>query len=105
MPGLDVGKLLNMKKLFSEGRGFSLKTFPGATAEHHLLKLHEEVDEAINDPHNIFEYADCMIALFAAVSKSGYSIKDLETAMQTKLDILETRKWQKKPDGTYQHIP
>jgi hypothetical protein len=83
---------------------FSVEVMPDATSIGHLRKLKKEADEAIEDPKDIFEYADCLLALFAAAYKSGFSFEDLAIASEQKLEILKTRKWKKTDDGLYQHI-
>lgn len=79
-------------------------TFPDATSSDHLRKLKQETDEAINDPKDVSEYSDCLIALFAAVNRSGFTYDDLVNSTYCKLKINEQRKWLKNSDGTYQHF-
>jgi len=92
-----------MKELFNEMGEFSIKVFHEAEAKHHLIKLKHESDEAINDINNIEEYADCLLALYAAIYKSGFIYEDIIMAAKDKLKVLKERKWDVK-DGIYQHI-
>jgi hypothetical protein len=95
----DEGNLL-----FNEMGEFSVKTFTGATAKGHLRKLKEEADEAIEDPTDIKEYADCLMALFGAAYKAGFTYDALIQAGKEKLEINKSRKWVKLENEIYQHI-
>jgi len=95
----DEGNLL-----FNEMGEFSVKTFTGATAKGHLRKLKEEADEAIEDPTDIKEYADCLMALFGAAYKAGFTYDSLIQAGKEKLEINKSRKWVKLENEIYQHI-
>jgi len=93
-----------MKRLFISIKEWSEKTFPDAVSTDHLRKLKQEVDEAINDPNDILEYSDCLIALLASVNRSGFTFDDLIKATHRKLKINKGRKWIKNLDGTHQHL-
>lgn len=82
----------------------SHKLFPKAGAVEHLLKLKQEANEAINDPKDLEEYADCAFALIAALNKAGFTYKQFIEALYKKSIINENRIWQQMPDGTHQHI-
>ena len=90
--------------LFNEMGEFSVKTFTGATAKGHLRKLKEEADEAIEDPTDIKEYADCLMALFGAAYKAGFTYDALIQAGKEKLEINKSRKWVKLENEIYQHV-
>lgn len=90
--------------LFENMGKLSMEIFPKATSIEHLIKLKNEADETINDPKNIIEYADCLLALFAACYKAGYTYEDLLKAGETKMEILKNRNWKIIEDGTYQHF-
>jgi hypothetical protein len=90
--------------LFNQMGEFALKTFPDATSTEHLLKLEQEVAEAIAEPQNLKEYVDCLLALYAAIHKAGFTYSKLTFAGFEKLEIVKARKWEKQNDGTYQHI-
>lgn len=83
---------------------WSVDVMPDAPPESHLLKLKHEAEEAIQEPNNISEYADCFLCIFAAAYKSGFSFSELENACRDKIEILKDRKWKKLEDGTYQHF-
>jgi len=80
------------------------KLFPNAGAIEHLLKLKQEVNEAINDPKDIEEYVDCTFAIIAAANKAGFTCEQFIEALYKKSMINENREWQQMPDGTHQHI-
>lgn len=95
---------MKMVETFLNMGEFSTRVMPDATPVGHLMKMKKEADEAIADTTDIMEYADCLLALFAAVYKSGFSFEELEKASSVKVEILKNRKWQKMEDGLYQHI-
>lgn len=90
--------------LLKEMGEFSLKTFSGASSQDHMRKLKIEADESIENPLDIEEYADCLLALYAAVYKQGFNHEDLTRAAVLKFEKLRLRKWKKQLNGTYQHI-
>ena len=93
-----------MKKTFNNMGEFSIDVFHDATAVEHLIKLKHEADEAIENPQDIFEYADCILAIYAAAYKSGFTYEDISKACEEKFEILKTRNWAKGIDNIYQHI-
>lgn len=82
---------------------FAVKTFPDAGSVEHLKKLKIEADEAIQDPKDILEYSDCLLALFGAAYKAGFTYNQLIESSKSKFEIVKSRKWEKLSDGTYQH--
>lgn len=82
---------------------FSIAAFPDADSYEHLVKLADEAIEAQVDADNIEEYADCLLVLFGASFKAGFSWQDLFSAAKEKFTTLKTREWVKQRDGTYQH--
>lgn len=94
---------VNGSALFQSMGEFAYKAFPDATSVEHLKKLKIEADEAIEEPKNIIEYSDCLLALFGAAHKAGFTYDQLLEASQSKFEILKTRNWEKLSDGTYQH--
>ena len=90
--------------LYSEMGEFTKAAFSDAGSVEHLLKLKNEADEAIAAPHDSIEYADCLLCLFGAAYKAGIAYERLLSIARAKLEILKTCKWEKMPDGTYQHI-
>lgn len=90
--------------LYTEMGEFARATFPDAGSVEHLLKLKKETDEAISAPHDSIEYADCLLCLFGAAHKAGFTYERLLSVAKAKLGVLKEREWEKKPDGTYQHI-
>lgn len=95
---------MDVDSLFKRIGLWSSITFPDARAVDHIKKLKAEADEVIQSPDSIGEYADCMIALFAAAFRAGFSLEGLIDACRRKADINDLRGWRKNPDGTFQHI-
>lgn len=92
------------EQLFYEMADYASVNFKDSNALDHLRKLKKEADEAIADPLNKEEYADCLLSLFSAFYKAGYDFNDLMDACFAKMEKLKTRNWRKGPDGLYQHI-
>ena len=90
--------------LFNRMGRFAVSTFPDAPPAEHLLKLQKEAEEAQNEPTDATEYADCLLALFGAAYKAGFSFLELLRVADEKLTVCECRKWVRQADGTYQHI-
>lgn len=93
-----------MEKVYNDMYKFSIDVFPDSTEIGHLKKLKVETDEAIEQPGDIYEYADCLLALFAASGKAGFTFDELLNASQEKLEIVKKRKWKIGDNGLYQHI-
>jgi hypothetical protein len=70
----------------------------------HHLEL--EVQELKADPYDLEEYADCQMLLFDAARMAGFSLEDLEVALQIKLEKNKRRKWGKDlGNGAIGHLP
>ena len=93
-----------MEKVYNGMYEFSIDKLHESNEIGHLEKLKVEADEAIEHPDDIFEYADCLLALFAASSKAGFTFEELLNASQEKLEIVKKRKWEIGDNGLYQHI-
>ena len=93
-----------MKEIYNKMGEFSIQFLGDATPREHLLKMKNEADEAMDALDDIFEYADCLLALYAAAYKSGFTFKELRDASDKKIEIIKLRKWEKIDDGTYQHV-
>ena len=95
-----------MQALWKAVKAWQILTF-GSDGSHSpkntLLKLREEVEEAIADPWERSEYADLLIMLFAAARQAGMNLEDLEEATWGKLFINMERKWRRGESGMYQH--
>lgn len=95
---------MKTNELYEQMGKFSIETFPEADSIDHLKKLQSETIEAIQAPKDIYEYADCLLCIFGAAYKAGFSYGELKLAIETKLYINQNRNWEKLEDGTYQHI-
>ena len=93
---------------FDKMGALAQKKFPKADAITHIVKIHEEANEAVASFYqtgqiDISELADIQLALYAATSKAGYKQGQLEAAAEKKLKVLRKRKWKWK-DNQYKHI-
>lgn len=62
----------------------------------HLIK---EAGEAIADPTDVMEYADCLLLVLDASRRAGITPLELLATGWKKLAILKTRTYLKTPDG------
>jgi hypothetical protein len=92
------------KDIYESLGDLSLRVFSQAGPIDHLRKLKEEADEAIEDTSDIMEYVDCLLALYAAAYKAGFTYEDMVKSSNDKMEILKQRKWMIREDGIYQHI-
>jgi len=84
---------------------FTDKTFGKSTTASKMAHLKQEADEVVADPQDILEWADCMILLFDAARREGFSTDELYHGMQKKLGINKKRKWgQAGTDGVVRHV-
>jgi len=83
------------KETFGENR-------PPSAPLNHLLK---EVQEAIDSPQDIIEYADCLLLLLDASAKAGFDTNQLISASFLKLEICKEREWaDEDKNGVREHI-
>lgn len=80
--------------------------FPGSTADDHLEKLRQELVEVKDAPKSkrLIEYADVFLCFVAAMEEDDFNAADLDAAVDYKLAVNRTRKWERMPDGTFQHV-
>jgi hypothetical protein len=69
-----------------------------------LKHLKKEVEELIDEPFSVEEYADVGILWLNAASKAGYKVDDLYFAMIGKMMVNRSRKWGKPGEnGVIEH--
>ncbi len=78
------------------------KNLPNRTEGSSWMKLFEEIGEVIKEPSDALEWADVQIILLDLASM--YRI-DLNSAIDTKMAILQGRKWRQSEAGVYSHEP
>lgn len=106
---MSIPSKRSMRQFFFQAHIWSEQTFgakkpSGALGS--LKHLKREVEEAINKPKDLIEYADIMHLIFDATWRAGYSYDDLLHACYTKLAINKGRVWGKADaDGVCEHIP
>jgi len=84
---------------------WSDKTFGKRTTLGPLKHLEKEVQELLESPNDVMEYADCFMLLIDAARIAGISVDKLLNAVDEKFKINRNRKWG-NPDefGTVEHI-
>lgn len=92
-----------IEKLYNEIGEWSKDVFADADSIDHIKKMIIEGEEVINDPDDIYEYADCLISLFAAAYKRNFDFHHLIYVTHNKLKINKKREYIKLDNGTYQH--
>jgi Protein of unknown function (DUF550) len=109
---LDDGVLrsnrLSLRQLWFEHSVWSQATF-GTDKERGpqgpLKHLAKEVQECLENPSDIMEFADLQFLIFDACRRAGFSYNDLELAVTQKLEINRKRKWGKaSADSPVEHI-
>ena len=96
----------DLQDLFDDNVTWQWETFgPGYNPLPSLHHLKKEVQEAIDEPHNLEEYADIFLMTLAAVDRAGFDLPDLLKAAKDKFIICKQRKWG-PPDenGVCEHI-
>lgn len=70
-----------------------------------LKHLAKEVQETLDKPNDLVEYADMMHLLFDACRRAGYSYDELVAACHAKLAKNKRRKWPKPTsDEPVEHV-
>lgn len=70
-----------------------------------LNHLAKEVQEALESPHDLNEYADLLLLTFDATRRAGFSHSSLVSAAWNKLERNRQREWQKpNADGSVEHV-
>ena len=70
-----------------------------------IAHLQREVQELAAEPHDVWEYVDCLTLLLDAMSNAGINIRSVLSFSWDKLDINRHREWgEVQPDGTIEHV-
>lgn len=95
MPDIDLN-------LFQKTQGkWAAETFGDQTSVEKLRHLHKEVDEIIDDPQDVTEYADALSLLLDAARLQGITAENIVVAAWLKLQVNQQRTWTRNPDGTF----
>jgi NTP pyrophosphatase (non-canonical NTP hydrolase) len=99
------------KKLFQKVTDWQSKTFGESTAHSKACHLREEVEELIEALEQGYEerikeeFADCFFLLYGAAKAHGMTYEEIGRAIEEKLKINKTRKWDKPdPNGVVKHV-
>lgn len=84
---------------------WSRNTFKDSTMESNLDHLRDELNEIVENPNDIEEWADVIMLYMNAASFAGHSMDDILVAVNEKLEKNKKRKWG-EPDerGVVKHI-
>lgn len=70
-----------------------------------LKHMRKEIDELLEDPCDLEEYADLLILLFGCLGDINRSFSDLLRAVMFKMEKNKKRKWGKPDkDGIIEHV-
>lgn len=94
--------MADFRDIYASHAAWSRKTF-GADSERGpigpLRHLIQEAEEAIENPSDPHEFADCMFLVMDASRRAGHDVNTLIGAMIEKLEILKRRDYPKVADG------
>lgn len=80
------------------------RVMPGVSLPCHLIKLRQEADELF-DAHTRAELRDELAdVVIVACAAAGFADIDLSEAVMEKMRINKARKWERRINGTYQHV-
>jgi len=94
--------MADFRDIYAAHAEWSRKTFGG---DHErgpigpLKHLIAEAEEAMENPSDPHEFADCMFLTMDAARRAGHDVNALLWAMVEKLDILKGRDYRKVEDG------
>lgn len=92
--GYDVGPQADSAALFARHAEWSNGTFGSDRGPVGSLKhLIKEAEEAIANPTDSVEYADCLLLVFDAARRSGLSHRELIETASEKLEVNKHRKF------------
>ncbi len=102
---LTIDKV-NFYEFSDEFIRWMLYQFPGQSYKGKLEHLKKEVQEALDKPDGVMEFADCLMLTVAAAYLAGHSPEELMVACKDKLAINKMRKWPAviDPDAPVCHI-
>lgn len=70
-----------------------------------LLHLRKEVDEALEKPTDIMEFADLQFLVFDAARRAGFTFEQLRVAVNQKLKVNQSRLWNRPTtDEPVEHV-
>lgn len=94
----------SLQCIVNEIREWAQETFGNSTPQRKIAHLKREINEVLESPSDIIEWADCAMLFFDALTLQGFTVEELQNAMQEKLEINKKREWS-KPDheGVQEH--
>ncbi|MEM7032812.1 MAG: dATP/dGTP pyrophosphohydrolase domain-containing protein [Chloroflexota bacterium] len=70
-----------------------------------LKHLKREIDEVLEDPSDIVEWADCLLLFLESTRRQELSVADVARAAEAKFEINEKRAWgDPDSEGVRSHI-
>lgn len=94
----------NIEPLGMDVYGLARLHFPGQDAYSAAVKISNEAEELMDNPHAIAEAADVLITLMSWLVAARYSPQALIAAAEAKMRINHARTWAKQSNGTFQHV-
>ena len=96
---------VDMNDLQYDLKSWTEKQFPTRSLESITNHLKKEIQELLDDPDDIMEFADCFMLLLDAASYQGHKMSDIWRAMGKKLEINKNRQWgEPNEEGFVEHI-
>ena len=67
-------------------------------------KVEREAWEFAADPTDITEAADVLITVCSWLAATGHSADELHAAVESKMHVNRARAWERRGDGSFQHV-
>lgn len=103
-----MNEMLSFEEFWNDLSEWSQETFGsdlvrGPTGP--LKHLAKEVNECLEKPNDLEEYADLQFLVFDSARRAGFTVNDLKRAFTEKLKINKMREWNKpSSDEPVEHI-
>lgn len=66
-------------------------------------KLAHEAQELASEPEQLSELADVLICAAGLMLRNGWTVEQVNAAVEQKTSVNAARVWERAPDGTWQH--
>lgn len=89
--------------LISSTVEFAAENWP-QTPRSAAVKVFYEAQEIVDDPQDITEAADVLITVCSWLNATRHTADELFAAVESKMHVNRARAWERRGDGSYQHI-
>ena len=78
--------------------------FPKSKIEHNLIHMKREIEEVLENPEDLEEWADILICYMGGFGKTKFTTKELFESVDKKIEKNINIKWKENGDGNYSNI-